>query len=43
MRVKSVEKSEKYEGIAEYIFLTGLFIVMIVGTLLAFDIIVLTK
>lgn len=43
MRVKSAEKSAKYERVAEYIFLIGLLIVMIVGMLLAFDVIVLTR
>ncbi len=41
MRVRSLQKAKKYEAVAEYIFLFGLFIVMIVAMLLSFDILLL--
>lgn len=43
MHIKSGERIIRYETIASYIFLSGLFAITIISVLLAFDIIILKK
>lgn len=43
MHTKSDRRTYQYEQVASYVFLVGLFVIMVVAILLAFDVIILKK